>query len=55
MMRNLFLLAIFLLTISAFSSPNPVFEFSGILQGEGEINKKDNLGRKQGQWIIKGK
>lgn len=54
-MRQLFFMGFLLAGITSFGIPNPIFRFSRTLQNEGEINKKDDLGRKQGQWVIKGK
>jgi antitoxin component YwqK of YwqJK toxin-antitoxin module len=57
MTKYLLLLGILCSSSHLISRSNPILGYSHILQaeGEGEINKKDELGRKQGQWIIKGK
>lgn len=55
MLRNLLLAGLLLAGFSSWAIPNPILQITGINQGDGEVNKKDELGRKQGKWVVKGK
>ena len=54
-MRLFIFTGIFLLGLVSLASPNSTLTHFQETDGEGEINKKDKQGRKQGRWLILGK
>lgn len=55
MIRQILLTGMVFSSLLAMSSHYPILVITHVFQNDIEINKKDGKGRKQGQWIIKGK